>query len=109
MFLLAWKLNETKSPKAADAACRCQMAPMDCAASSITRRLVLAGDGVEPVAVHRQAGEVDRDDGAGLGRDGGLDAVEVDVARDRVDVDEHRPRADCEDRRWRWRPRTAAW
>src|SRR5262249_26531720 len=58
---------------------------------------VLLGDGVEAVAGPGQAGEVGQDDGAGGGRDGGLDAAEVEVARHGVDVDEHGPGADLED------------
>jgi hypothetical protein len=71
--------------------------PKDWAASSTTRSLCFLCDGVEPVAIDRQAGEVDRDDRARGRRDRGLDAVEVDVARDRIDVDEDRPGADFED------------
>jgi hypothetical protein len=55
------------------------------------------GEGVEAVAVHRQAGEVHRQNRAGRGGDGGRHAVEVEVARDRIDVDEDRPGADGED------------
>ena len=50
------------------------------------------GDGVEAVPVHRQAGEIDREDGAGPLGDRGFDALEIDVARYRIDVDEHRTR-----------------
>ncbi len=57
----------------ADAPCRASVAPKACAASSITRRPWLLGDRVEAVAVHRQAGEVHRHDGAGARRDRGLE------------------------------------
>ena len=60
-------------------------------------QVVLLGDGVEPVAVHRQPGKIDGNDRPGGGRDGGLDAAEVEVARDRVDLDEDRLRPDIED------------
>ncbi|MNL05185.1 hypothetical protein D3C87_1257680 [compost metagenome] len=53
-------------------------------------QLVLAGDGVEPVHVHGQAGQVDRHDGPRARRDGGLHGVQVEVAGARVDIDEHR-------------------
>src|SRR5919201_5131614 len=57
---------------------------------------VASGDFVEAVAIHRQPGEIDRQESARLCRGGGLDLVEVDVARARVDVDEDRPSANLE-------------
>ena len=64
MFLLAWKLKETKSPKEPI------RRPFQRAAEGLGRVLDHAQAGgccamrVEPVAVDRQPREVDRDDGA---------------------------------------------
>ena len=96
-FLLAWKLNETKSPKEPMRLPR-QVEPNACAASSITRSLCSLRDGVEPVHVDRQAGQVDRHDAPCVrGVIACFQLVEIDVARDRIDVDEHRRRADFQD------------
>ncbi len=58
---------------------------------------VLLGDRVETVHVDRQAGQIDRQDCAGAGRDRGLDRVEIEVAGARIDVDEDRARPDRDD------------
>ncbi len=77
MFLFAWKLNETKSPKE----------PIRLPFQVLPKRLrgvldnpqpALRRQGIQAVAVHRQAGQVDRDDRPGARRDGRLDAAEVD-------------------------------
>jgi hypothetical protein len=60
-------------------------------------QLVFVGDGVQAVHVDRQAGQVDRDDGAGARGDRRFQFVQVDVAGDRVDVGEHRGGADFDD------------
>jgi hypothetical protein len=54
-------------------------------------------DGVQPVAVDGEPGEIDREDRAGARRDGRPDAVEVDRAGGPVDVDEHGPGPGLED------------
>ncbi|MBS1173060.1 MAG: hypothetical protein H6R12_1890, partial [Proteobacteria bacterium] len=48
------------------------------------------GDAVQAVAVHRQAGEVHRQEGAGAGGDGRLDVVEIEIARRRIHIHEDR-------------------
>src|ERR1051325_11787512 len=53
-------------------------------------QLVAPRDGVEPIAVDRQAGKIDRDDGARRARHGALERGKVDIARARIDVDEYR-------------------
>ena len=64
MFLFAWKLKETKSPKE-PILLPFQVLPKDCAASSTTRSLCRQAMRVQPVAVDRQAGKVDGDDRSG--------------------------------------------
>ena len=54
-------------------------------------------DGVQPLHVDRQAGEVHRHDGARARGDRRLYLSEIDIARVEPDVDEHRPRADAHD------------
>ena len=54
---------------------------------------VLCGDRVQPVHVHRQPGEVDRNDRSRCRRDRRFHEVQVDVAGCRIDIHEHRPRA----------------
>ncbi len=51
---------------------------------------------VQPVAIDRQAREIDRDDGAARGGHGLFGSVEIDIARARIDVDEHRLAAHLE-------------
>ena len=60
-------------------------------------QVVFLGDGVQAVHVHRQAGQVNRDDRLGARGDGRLDLVQVDIAGHRVDIGEHRGRADFDD------------
>lgn len=55
------------------------------------------GDGVQPVAVDGEPGQVDRQDRPGARRHGRLDPAEVDRARGGVDVDEDGPRPHLED------------
>jgi hypothetical protein len=50
---------------------------------------VMPGDRVEPVAVHRQSGQIHGEESTGLSGDRGFDALEIDVAGCRIDVDEH--------------------
>ena len=57
---------------------------------------MLFRDRIQPVHIHRLAGQVDRDDPFGMRRDRGFDLVQIDVARDRVNVSEHRRRTDFE-------------
>ena len=92
MFLLGWKLKQTRSPKL----------PMRRAAPGGADRLrgvlddaqpVPPGDRVEPVHVDGQPGKVHRHDRARARRDGRLHLVEVDVAGVEADIDEHRPGA----------------
>ena len=52
---------------------------------------------LEAVAVHRQAGQIHRQNGAGPWRDGGIDQGQVDVAGNRVHVHEDRPGAHGQD------------
>src|SRR5205085_10128092 len=59
-------------------------------------QLVAPRDVVEPVAIDRQAGEIDRDDRARRARHGAIERRKVDVARARIDVDEYRTRTDLE-------------
>ena len=53
---------------------------------------VFACDRIQPVHVHWQPGQIDRDDGACARGDGRLDRIKADVARGRIDIDKHRPR-----------------
>lgn len=54
------------------------------------RYAVLGGDGVDGVEVGALAVQAHRDDGAGLGRDGGFEQRRVEVVGARIDVDIHR-------------------
>ena len=60
-------------------------------------QVVLLRNRVEPVAIHRQTGEIHGNDGAGRGCDRRFDERKVEVARHRIDVHEDRRRADFED------------
>ena len=92
MFLLGWKLNDTRSPKL----------PMRCPPICADRvggilhyaQVALPGDRVETVHVHCQPGEVHRHDRPGAWRDCGLELVQIQIAAVQLDVHEHRPRAD---------------
>ena len=90
MFLFGWKLNETRSPIAP------MRRPLPLAAHGLRRILhdpqaMAARDGVQGVAVHRQSGKIHRQQRARRRRDGGLDALQIDVAGQRIDVHEPRP------------------
>ncbi len=97
MFLFAWKLIETKSPNEPI------RFPLPGAAERLrgvlddAQLVLFAARPYRAVAVHREAGEVDRDHGPGARRDGGLEAAEVDCARDGIDVHEDGPGAHLED------------
>lgn len=54
------------------------------------RDAVFGGDGVDGVEVGALAVQAHRDDGAGLGRDGGFEQRRVEVVGARVDIDIHR-------------------
>ena len=58
---------------------------------------VLARDGVQPLHVHRQAGEMHRQDGAGARCDRRRHLVQIDVARVQSHVHEHRAGAHAHD------------
>src|SRR6185437_16409862 len=60
-------------------------------------QLVLLGNGVQALHVHRQAGKMHRHDGAGARGDRRLGLLQVDVARVEADIDEHWPRPDPHD------------
>ena len=59
MFLLAWKLIDTRSPLAPMRS-PCQLAPIDCAASSSTRSRWRRAIAYRRVAIHRQARQIHR-------------------------------------------------
>ena len=60
-------------------------------------QFVLVGDRIQPVHVHRLAGQIHRNDRTGSWRDRGFNFIEIDVARDRVDVGEYRHSTHFED------------
>ena len=75
---------------------------LPCGAEGLRRvlddpQVVLLRDGAQPVAVDREAGQVDRDDRACPGRHGLLQAVQVNGPGCRVDVHEDGPGADLQD------------
>ena len=62
------------------------------------REVVQVGERTEAPHVGRVAAQVHDDDPASAGRDGGLDGVGVEIARNRIHVGEHRRGARVDDR-----------
>jgi hypothetical protein len=88
---------------------RADLTVADCAAQRLARvldhpQVMLLREVHQWVHVHGVAEQVDRHDGAGLGRQCLVEAFRLKVQRVRVDVDQHRDAAMLEDRRQSGRP-----
>ena len=90
------KLNAPKSPML-PTVLPLYFAPCACAQSSMTQRLMLRGDGQQPVVVDRMAVKMHADDAHRARRDERFDVVQVHD-KGVVNVGEHRPGAEVDQR-----------